>query len=493
MGNDERVRTTRRSFLRAVSAVSAGVFLRPVAGAAETRGRPNVLFITADDMNDDTPGVCGGKIPEVTPTIDRLASEGMRFTRAHVTCAVCQPSRQTLMTGRYPHRFGALGFEPIDPKVTTLQEILHGAGYATGILGKVGHLAPRSKFPWDLAVDAGDLGIGRDPALYERHARAFFAKARADGKPFFLMANSHDPHRPFSGSAAERNAFRGRLDRVPKPSRTYAPAEVAVPGFLPDIPDVRREVAEYASSARRCDDTVAAVLRALRESGLEGETLVMFLSDNGMAFPFAKTNCYLHSTRTPWIVRWPGRVKPGALDETHFISGIDFLPTILEAAGLAAPEGIDGRSFLPLLSGRAQAGRDRVYTVFYKTSADVAYPMRCVQDGRFGYIFNAWADGKTRFRNESQSGLTMRAMQKAGESDPGIAGRVRLFLYRVPEELYDFSADPDALRNLAGHPPFRDDLARRRADLLGWMERTGDPILPAFRRHLETISAAKPG
>ena len=111
-------------------------------------------------------------------------------------------------------------------------------------------------------------------------------------------------------------------------------------------------MAQYYSSAHRCDETVGEVLRALKESGLEDSTLVMFLSDNGISMPFAKSNCYLTSTRTPWLVRWPGKVKPGVVDTEHFISGIDFMPTILEAAGLPAPAGMDGRSFLPLLTGR---------------------------------------------------------------------------------------------------------------------------------------------
>ena len=120
------------------------------------------------------------------------------------------------------------------------------------------------------------------------------------------MANSHDPHRPFHGSLQEKNSFKDSLKDVCAPSRVYEPHEIEVPGFLADLPDVRKEIAQYYSSVRRCDDTVGAVIRALRESPLADNTLTMFLSDHGMPLPFAKTNCYLHSTRTPWIVTWPG-------------------------------------------------------------------------------------------------------------------------------------------------------------------------------------------
>src|SRR5262249_35448378 len=147
---------------------------------------------------------------------------------------------------------------------------------------------------------------------------------------------------------------RPRSGGYPAPSRIYKPEEILIPGFLPDLADVRKEMSQYYSSAHRCDETVGQVLRALKESGLEENTLVMFLSDNGISMPFAKSNCYLTSTRTPWIVRWPGKVKAGVVEDQHMISGIDYMPTILETLGLAAPAGMDGRSFLPLLTDGKQ-------------------------------------------------------------------------------------------------------------------------------------------
>lgn len=441
-------------------------------------GRPNVLLVTVDDMNWDTVGVYGRGIPGCTPNVDALAAQGVRFDYAHVTAAVCQPSRQSMMTGRYPHNMGAPGFDPIDPATPTLQEQLRAAGYLNGILGKVAHLAPESKFCWDMVRRVGELGAGRSPRLYGEAARAFLREARRTGRPFFLMTNSHDPHRPFSGSRDEGREMRRAAER---PSRVYRPDEIAVPGFLPDLPDVRAEVAQYASSARRADDTVGAVLHALAESGFGRETLVVFLSDNGMAFPFAKTNCYLHSTKTPLIVRWPGRVRPGTVDRDHFVCGVDFAPTILEAARLPPAPGMDGRSFLPVLLGEGQAGRESVFTVFNVTAARRAYPMRCVQDRRWGYIFNAWSDGRTEFVNESQTGLTMAAMRRAAGADATVAARVRHFLFREPEELYDFETDPDALRNRAGDGEVGAEMERMRRLLATEMERTRDPLSAAFR------------
>jgi len=475
--------TTRRRFLRAMG-LGAALLVSgqgQVFAADRRKKQPNILLITADDMNCDSPGCFGGQTPDITPNIDRLASEGIRFDHAHITIAVCQPSRSVLMTGRYPHRNGAEGFQPINTNVPTLQESLNKAGYLNGILGKVKHLAPIEKFKWDMVRDAGELGQGRNPKLYYKFAKDFFQLAANKEQPFFLMANSHDPHRPYHGSLQERNNFAKVLKKIPPPSRVYRGEEIHVPGFLPDIPDVHKEIAQYYSSVRRCDDTVGAVMRALRESGQAENTLIMFLSDNGIAVPFAKTNCYLHSTRTPWIAVWRGKIKPGTVDKRHFISGIDFMPTALEAAGLSQPEGMDGFSFLSILLGRQQTGRDKVFTQFHQTSGRNRYPMRCVQNHRFGYIFNPWADDKRVFKNESQSGLTFKAMQAAAKTDPKIAARVKLFQYRVVEEFYDLANDPDALHNLSNDSKYKKKLDKMRKELLKWMKSTNDMALEAFK------------
>jgi len=482
---------------------TAALVLAAVAITAPARAedRLNVLLITTDDLNWDSVGAFGCPVDDVTPNIDRLAAEGLRFEHAHVTIAVCQPCRQAMMTGRYPFRAGVIGFMPIRKDVPTLAESLHAANYLLGILGKVKHLAPTGKFPWDFQKGANALGNGRAPERYHRHASAFFARAKEAGRPFFLMANSHDPHRPFAGSNQEKRRFgrrKGqgegrRTRRAPEPDRPatlpavrrrYAPAEVPVPGFLPDLPAVRLEISEYFSSVHRADETVGAVLRALRESGLEDRTLVMFLSDHGMAFPFGKTNCYRQSTRTPWIVRWPGRIKAGRVDREHLINGIDFMPTILDAVGLEHPEGMDGRSFFPVLLGRKSEGREVVFTYFDRTAGRRDYPMRAVQDRRFGYIVNFWSDGKTVFKNESQNGRTMRAMREAARRDPNLASRVELFLHRVPEELYDYAQDPDALHNLVAEPRWSEKLGRYRRLMLEHLESTRDPHLEAYRRML---------
>lgn len=459
--------------------LAAGLAASPALAA----DRPNVLFITLDDMNWDSVGAFGSKVPDTTPNIDRLASQGLRFEHGHVTIAICTPTRAVWMTGRYPHNNGAVGFNRIYSAVPTLPETLKANGYTTGILGKTKHVIPSRKRAFDYSRDGDEMIDGRSADLYAEFSEEFLDRAKRSGKPFFFMVNLHDPHRPFdnrrpaekrrvAASGGERRK-RGRSDH-PAPSKIYRDDEVTVPGFLPDLPLIRKEIARYYSSVRRADDVVGAVLKALAESGFAENTLVMLKSDHGMAIPFVKTNVWRNSTRTPWIVRWPGVVEPGTHDTEHLVGGVDFAPTILEAVGLEPLEGMEGRSFLPLLKGQKQGGWDHVYTYIYITARARPHAMRSVQDVRYGYIWNGWSNGEMMFVNEGQRGMTMKAMMKAAESDEKIAARVKHYLYRVPEEFYDYEKDPDALHNLIDDPAMKGKIEALRARLLEHMKRTGD-------------------
>jgi N-sulfoglucosamine sulfohydrolase len=441
----------------------------------------NILLITADDLNFDSLGTNGCKVPGITPNLDQLAADGMKFNHAHVNIAVCQPSRQTLMTGRFPHTNGALGFDPIDENVPTLQEQLRAAGYLNGILGKEKHLQPMARYCWDLVATEKDLadglGIGRSGEKYHSYTKTFLEKSAAENKPFFLMANLHDPHRPFAGSQQELEAWGKNL---PKFTRQIKEDEVSVPGFLPELPEIKKEIAEYYTSVYRCDQIVGEVLRALREAGQEENTLVMFLSDNGIAVPFAKSNCYLHSTRTPWMARWPGKIKAGSTDSKHLISSIDFMPTVLDVLGLKQVEGMNGKTFLPLLESEPQEGRKYAFTEYHRTHARAAFPMRAVHTEDYGYLINFWAGRTKPMRMDSTNGRTFSAMQEGGKEDPEIAARVKLFEHRVLEEFYDFEHDPDGLNNLIDSPEHQEEIQELRDALISQMKLTNDPALDAF-------------
>ena len=442
----------------------------------------NFLLITADDLEWTSVGVYGSTVDSITPNIDKLASEGIRFTNGHVTIAVCQPSRQTLMTGRFPHNNGAPAFNPIADDVPILQESLREAGYLNGSIGKTAHLQPTSRFGWDLGPRPADpdsgiwmrhLGNGRNLELYKKYMTDFLRLAKERKRPFWLMLNTHDPHKPFYGNGGEAYDY--------PVSRVYSPEEIEVPGFLPDLPDVREELAAYYTSVRRSDDIVGAILEILEDEGFGDNTMVMFLSDNGSSFPFAKANAYLNSTKTPWIVRWPGKTTPGTVDTTHFISGIDYMPTILDAAGLAQIPNMDGVSFAPILTGTEQGWRRSVFTEFNRPFNKIPLHMRSLQNRKFGYIYNPFY-GLQQVQMESMNGPTWAAMLEAGKTDTAIQERVDLFHDRVPEELYDYENDPDGLVNLIDDPEYADILGELRQELANEMYVTHDFMLRDFEK-----------
>ncbi|TDI69607.1 MAG: heparan N-sulfatase, partial [Bacteroidetes bacterium] len=282
----------------------------------------------------------------------------------------------------------------------------------------------------------------------------------------------------FAGSDNERKYWG---EDLPKFSRQISPEDVTVPGFLFDLPEVKQEIAEYYTSVYRCDETVGAILKALDDSGFSDNTIVMFISDNGMSVPFAKSNCYLNSNKTPWIIRWPGQVPAGSIDSTHFISGIDYMPTILHALHLSKVPDMDGYSFLPILKGEQQKKRKVVFTQFNKIYAGIKYPMRCVQDERYGYIVNFWSDGNHQIKGESLSGRTFKSMSKAALSDTALAKRMDLFKFRVGEELYDFKNDPDGLINLIADPTHHNEKQRLKEILYTEMKRSKDPWRTEFK------------
>lgn len=470
--------------LNSIKAVLAGAacisFIPMFAGNKKNQQRPNILFIVADDLNCSSTPMFGCTVPDVMPNLEKLSREGMVFRRAHVVSGASQVSRGGLMTGLYPHNSGIDGFYHTEREdIPTVPEVFRDNGYGVGIISKVEHSTPKSSIRWDMEITEPETHFGRDPEVYYTNTKAFIEQCRKEGKPFFFMANSMDPHRPWVGSAAEKQKW-GDNRNFPDPDRIYSPEEVDVPGFVPDLPEIRKEAAQYYSSVRRLDQSIGAVLKALKESGEEGNTVVMFISDNGMSMPFAKTCNYLHSTHTPLVVKYPGVVKPGREDDVHFVNGIDFMPTFFDIAGIKTPEGLDGTSFYPLLKGKKQSGRDYIYTEFTENSGRMREPMRAVQNEKYGYIYSVWSDGNRVFKSETMGGLTFNAMKKAAETDEAIRERVELFLHRVPEEFYDYEKDPDALHNLINEPEYQDVINHFRKLLEEKMRATNDPVLIPF-------------
>jgi N-sulfoglucosamine sulfohydrolase len=431
----------------------------------------NILLFTADDLHSESLGVYGGQPADLTPHLDKFAGQGMQFQKGHVNVAICYPCRTVIGTGLYSHNSGGMGFMPSRPEIPNVIDIMKEGGYLTGILGKQSHSTPKPSSQWDYAFDQRDLGNGRSPKLYKERSVTFFEKCKKENKPFYFMVNSHDPHRPY--------CYPNKLLKGAElPSKIYKAEDVTVPGFLPDLPGVRDEFAAYLNSTRRLDDTFGAVMKALDDSGFADNTLVIFMSDNGIAMPFAKCNTWFYSSRTPFLARWPKTITAGTKDNKHFVSTIDLLPTFLEITGIQAPQNLDGRSILPLLKGESQASRDYVYTQVDKKAGSAAVPMRAVQNKKFGYIYNAF-NQKDWYKNNNE-GLTMKAMEEAAKTDKVIAARIELFRHRVTEEFYDIEKDPNCLINLISNPEYKPQIEAFKKKLVANMTATKDPMLKAF-------------
>ncbi len=457
-------------------------------GSSAITAKLNIVLITADDLNHDSLGCYGCPIRDITPNLDRLASEGMRVARAYSTVAVCQPVRQTMLTGLYPHRSGSLGFFPIQPHVRTLNQQFRDAGYKLAMLGKNPHYQPRTQF----CLDFEESQISRDPAKLAEVTREFIQQAQSEGKPFVHFVNCTDPHRPFIGTNGPKDLAHGTA-----PSRYISVDEVpAIPGFLENLPEIRRELAQYYTSVRRLDDCVGAVLKVIDDLKLRDNTLVMFYGgDHGMSFPFAKSNDYEDSSRGALLIRWPGTTQPGSVDERHLVSTVDFTPTLLEAAGLTPLPDRDGRSFVPALRGETMTGWDHVFTCYNATSGSLWVPIRCLRTKDRSYIWNAWSDGTTEYRAENMNGLTWKAMLAAAKTNAEIKARCDFYLHRVPEEFYDLKRDRYERTNLIDDPDSQATIDAMRAQLLEIMQRTQDPFADAFaqrdRREVYETTLAK--
>lgn len=473
----------RRNFLKKCAAVGVGGFVFGTRSmdlkVGDKYPRPNILLITADDLHRDSLGCCGSQAPDISPNIDAFVADGLRFNNAHVNNAICEPSRKIIGTGLYGHNSGSMGFMYANPDTVTIIERLRKAGYILGVLGKVKHSTPKQADTWDFSYKQSDLGGGRSPTKYYEYSTEFYNLCKAEKKPFYFMVNSHDPHLPWYDPAI---GFRYTNEEVP--SRLYSPNEFPVPDHLPDIPGVRDALANYYNSTKRFDDTFGKVIQALDESGFRNDTLVMYISDNGIATPFAKCNTYLASTITPLFVQWPGVVRPGSVNES-LVETVDFFPTILDALNLPPLEQADGQSILPVLQrASAGTGREYVFTQIDSKAGGAAVPMRCIQNKQFGYIYNMWCKDDYRYRNNNEKDV-MAAMDAAALTDPEIAARIQVYRYRTIEELYDLENDPGCIENLIDNPAYADQLEELRDAMVTRMQQSTDPVLTAFQNRYD--------
>jgi len=455
---------TRRDFLKTVGAGAAAVTatgLAPALRAARAgEVRPNLLLYVTDDQGTDDAG-CYGHPGLRTPGLDALAADGVRFTHAFCTTASCSASRSVILSGLHNHANGQFGhqhafhhFASFDT-VRSLPALLAQTGYRTARWGKL-HVAPEAVYPFQQVIEFPKGTKDRSPAAGADACRDFLA---ADSPaPFFLYFCPTEPHRPFQRAGSD----------------PVDPKDVVVPPYLPDTPECRDELAQYAMSVQRADAGLARLIRLLQETGRWDSTVVLYCSDNGIAFPGAKTTVYEPGIRLPFVLRDPFATKRGLVSRA-MVSYVDVTPTFLDYAR-AAPEGyaFHGRSLRPIVAEDAPPGWDEVYASHTFHEITMYYPMRVVRERRWKLIWNLAHGLPYPFASDLWESATWQGVVARGQKTYG-RRTVEAYLNRPAFELYDLEADPHEVRNLAGDPAHRETLDRLKGKLRDFQKRTADP------------------
>jgi N-sulfoglucosamine sulfohydrolase len=418
---------------------------------------PNILFILSDDHSRPYLGAYGATWMS-TPNLDQFAREGMLFESAFTAAPQCVPSRTALMTGRSPvaARMGRFS-SPLPPDILTAPEVLRTKGYYTGVCGRYFHLdgvispdpvvaeayEKHQMRTWKKRVDFLDVSSqGPTPKLLDQ-----FLGQVPKGRPWFFWINYNDPHHPWDRDA-------GHVD----------PAAIKLPPQLPDLPGVRDDLARYCGEIERADRSFAEAMSVLRKHGQEAGTLVIFMGDNGMAFPHGKGSLYDPGLNVPLIARWPGHIQPGIT--RTLISGEDLAATFMDAGGAAMPKGVSGRSFFPLLTGGKYEPREYVFSARLHhgnssfgpgTKASTFDLSRSVRNQRWKLIYNVTPEMEywPVDSGADPGWQQMLAAHKAGKLKPE---HERAYFQRPRPvlELYDLDADPGELNNVAGRAEYRD-------------------------------------
>ena len=458
-----------------------GAFALSCAVLADGLTRPNIMLMVVEDLGPRI-GAYGDPLAQ-TPNIDRLAGEGVRFTSVFTTSGVCAPSRAALITGMHQQAIGAqhmrtssfgrvgegaLGtfstpgpaYEAVPPSfVKAFPERLRAAGYFTMNNAKTDYQFGEPFTLWDRVGDAVSLA-DRDPE-----------------KPFFFMLSHFGTH--------ESGMFRrGFADRFEWSERFYAlndarlagledrtdPARVEVPAYLPDTPEVRRDIAQHYDNIAVMDQWVGERLDELQEADLLEDTVVIWTTDHGDGLPRAKRSLYDSGLQVPFIVRLPNRERAGTVD-ARLVSFVDLAPTLLGLAGAPVPSHLHGQDFLQGAVPRRRyvyAARDRL--------DELPDRSRAVRDSRFKYIRNALPDrpllGPLYFRENLAVMAEMRRLHRERALAPALARYLEPS--RPPEELYDLAEDPDEMRNRVDDPAYRSELRRLREALDRRLNAIGD-------------------
>ncbi len=420
--------------------------------AQNKENAPNIILFIGDDVGWNDLG-CYGNKAVVTPNIDRIAQDGIRFTNAYLTASSCSPSRTSIISGRYPHNTGSAELHtPLPAEVAIFPELMKKAGYYTAQAGKW-HMGDAAKRGFDTIHDNGkENGDGGEEMWLST------LRERPRERPFFMWFAAIDAHRPWG-----TNDFSGKND----------PNAITPPPFLAQSDTTRQDLAWYYDEITRFDDYIGQVEVELKAQGVLDNTLIMIMSDNGRPFPRSKTRVYDSGMKTPFIVKWNDGLPRKGVVSSSLISVIDIAPTLLELSGVEILPGFQGKSFARVLKNPESEFRNYVFSEH--NWHDYEALERMARTKEYLYVLNLrpnLSNPGPADSNSSPSFQDLKAIRDAGQLT---AAQADVFMVPRPaEELYDCTKDPLQLVNIASLPEYQKKLKNLRQVLRQWQEETAD-------------------
>lgn len=424
--------------------------------------KPNIILITADDLGFQLS--CYGDKHIKTTNIDALANSGIRFDKAYVTQGCSSPSRSSILTGLYPHQNGQIGlakengFEINNNVNHFLPNILKANGYRTGIIGKL-HVNQPQLFDFDFIYRNYDYNITRDVENVANTAIDFMTK---DKEPFFLYINYVDPHVPFPAQVKGIPATPFGINDVSEwPFQNIGNKEQL------------KRIADYYSAVKRLDVGIGMLLDKIRENNLEENTLIIFISDNGICFSRGKTTCYEMGVKVPMIISWKNHILPNQVSKS-LVSSVDIFPTICEIANIKTPSELEGTPLNKLFKSSNTKHRDYIFTEYTYHSRNHYFPRRAITDGRYKLIYNILGDTiKNPLPDIDGDKAYLYAIKYGTDNVKKVFNK---FVNPGLFELYDLQNDPYETNDLSSDNFYNNIKEGLKIELIKWMRETNDPF-----------------
>ena len=415
---------------------------------------PNLIVFIADDVSWDDLG-CYGNDQVQTPNIDALAQDGMVFKNTYLTTSSCSPSRNSIITGRYPHNTGGAELHSEPPmNMISLPEILKSNGYYTLHAGKF-HMGEYAKRGFDQVHDKKEInGLGGEAYWIQA------VEKLPDNQPFFMWLAAYDAHRGWG-----ENELGG----------THDPNIIKVPEYLIDGPETRQDLVDYYDEISRFDHYIGKVVKKLKDKEVYKNTLIIIMSDNGRPFPHSKTRVNDQGVKTPFIIHYPKLETSMKKVTESLVSAVDIAPTLIDLAGIEAVDHFQGVSFKKLLKNPEYKFRDYVFAEHNWHDFE-AYE-RMVRDDRYMYIINSRPQFPQRGPLDAINSTSYKELKEAFLNGTITEKQAEIFIApRSEEELYDLRADPYQHKNLLLGNDIPPDYSQLKAVLNQWTMETGDDL-----------------